>query len=357
MEELYPLSEKESNRFSDLKFVGIVLIVLIHMSSDAGMESAADFIIYIFSQIIARSAVPMFFVLSAILLYRKPFKWEENIKKKIKTLVIPFIFWNTLWLVIFLEAQKIPSLDFLFKNPMNQVGDFSISDWVDAYLALFKRTKPFVYPLWFIKDLFILNCCSLLIKYAVDKMPKATLIMLFALYLSRINLRFIEAQSILFFAIGYYIVKYNVRIETIQSKVKKSAIAGYIIVALGLAFAEFKYQRSIYIVHELVVVYGVVIMISKIDIAGLLHNEKALQIRKQCMSDTFFVFCAHEWTLLFVRKIIERVLPDNQILDVLCFFMVPVFVIVVLLFIAGIMKSRMPRLYKIITGSRNYRKI
>lgn len=356
MEELYPLSEKESKRFSDLKFVGIILIVLIHMSSDAGMESVADFIIYIFSQIIARSAVPVFFMLSGILLYRKQFKWKENIKKKIKTLVIPFVFWNTLWLVVFWMAQKIPSLDFLFKNPMNRVGDFSIFDWIDAYLAIFQRTKPFVYPLWFIKDLLILNCFAPLIKNIVDRIPKGILVILFALYLCRVNLRFIEIQSIVWFTFGYYIVKYNIRIETIQSKVKKSAVAGYIVVVLCLAFAEFHYQRNIYIVHELVIIYGVVMMISEIDIADRLHNEKALHIWKNCVSGTFFVFCAHEWTLLFVRKIIQKVLPNNQILDVLCFFLVPIFVIAALLFIAEMMKRRMPELYRIIVGSRNQEK-
>lgn len=352
MEEIYSLTREESNRFSDIKLVSMLLVVLIHMSSGTGMSTVADFVIWVIAQIVARSAVPCFFVLSAILLYRKKFKWTDNIKKKFKTLVIPFVFWNSLWLVFFWVAQKIPQLDMFFSNPENRVGDFSFWDWVDAYLAIFERSKPFVYPLWFIKDLFVLNLLSHVIKKIADRIPKITLIIVLAMYFCRINLRFIETQSILFFLLGYYVVKYNVRIETINQKIRSIHIIEYGIAVLLLAILEFFFQSDIYIIHESVIICGVFIMFSKVNIMNHLHSKKQKRVLKYCEAKTFFVFCAHEWTLLFLRKLVEKIVPYSQGFVLLSFFAIPVLVCFGLIILGGAIEKVSPDLYNIITGSR-----
>lgn len=56
---------------------------------------------YVISESISKCAVPGFFVISAVLLYRKEFSWWENLKKKLRTLMIPYLIMNTFWVVFY----------------------------------------------------------------------------------------------------------------------------------------------------------------------------------------------------------------------------------------------------------------
>lgn len=51
----------------------------------------------------------------------------------------------------------------------NIIADWSLFDWVNAYLEIADDLDILLYPLWFLKDLFILNVFSKIIKRIMDK--------------------------------------------------------------------------------------------------------------------------------------------------------------------------------------------
>lgn len=110
----YILSGEDSTRINILKVWLTILVVFIHSYSEEiymvggnivlEIPAWLDWFKYIISVVVARCAVPAFFFISAILLYKRDFVWKDNIKKKLKTLVVPYMLLNTFWILFYCSA-------------------------------------------------------------------------------------------------------------------------------------------------------------------------------------------------------------------------------------------------------------
>lgn len=353
MSERYSIGIYESEKLNNIKAISLMLVIYIHMSSDINSSKLVTYIIYIIAQIIARSAVPTFFLISAVLLYRKDFTFKNNIKKKLQTLMIPYFFWNTIWLLIFLICQKIPAFSSLFNNPQNNISNFKFWDWVEVYIPLIVRSKPFVYPLWFLKDLFFLNIFAILLKRIVDRFPKLTVFVFGCVYLFKLNLIIFEAQSLFYFTLGYIIVRYNIRCFDFRSFKKNGFIYLfiYLFIVILLGLFELTTGITLFAIHEIIIFYGVCILIKYVPSWKQVNNSIETVIKK-IESKMFFIFCFHEWTLLFLRKIANIVFPKNSILDMMIFVFLPIILVIIAYIVAVVFNAIMPRLYSNVTGGR-----
>lgn len=82
-------------------------------------------------------------------MFRKHIVWSHNIKKKLHTILIPYIIINTFWILLFALFSFIPSVAPFFE----QYRLNSTEDIVGAYL----NGIPYYYPFWFLRDLFVMN--------------------------------------------------------------------------------------------------------------------------------------------------------------------------------------------------------
>ena len=158
---MYLLSEIESKSISIFKLLLIILVVYIHSYTENEIKisfSETHYLIqleYFFSKCIGACAVPGFFLISSILLYRKPFSFGDNLRKKVKTILIPYLLLNSFWIIFFFIFQHTP-LDVYFSNEENMVSRWGLLQWLDAYLGILDH-YPILYPSYFLRDLFILN--------------------------------------------------------------------------------------------------------------------------------------------------------------------------------------------------------
>ena len=149
----------QSQVISFLRFPLIVAVVFIHTqitaiggikaNLSAPFQFAGQFPIYettvfLVAQIFARLAVPLFFIFSGFLFFKKCDEFNTStyfnkLKKRTHSLLIPYLFWNLLFIVL-----------------SSQFAD-SIKDW----LILFWR--PASLQLWFIRDLMVVVLFSPLI--------------------------------------------------------------------------------------------------------------------------------------------------------------------------------------------------
>jgi len=97
---------------------------------------------------------------------------EEKHEEKTEKYRISFLFLEYDLATTISFCQSIPQLSFAFSNPDNSVKDFGLLQWVDAYLAVFERERPFLYPLWFLKDLFVLNIFAVIIRKVMENHSK-----------------------------------------------------------------------------------------------------------------------------------------------------------------------------------------
>ena len=110
---------------------------------------------------ITRSAVPFFFILSGYLFfYNFEFslkKYFIKLKKRIKSILAPFLLWSLFYLMLVLLLN-------LINIKIVNYSIISIYDFI-YYLIL----KPIPFQLWFLRDLFIIVVLSPLIYWILKK--------------------------------------------------------------------------------------------------------------------------------------------------------------------------------------------
>ena len=231
-EREYRIGREESERLQILKIWLSVMVVFIHSHTEIIYFSEEqltldvpvwlDWMKYVLSQVIAQCAVPGFFFMSAIFLYRKSFTWASNIRKKVRTLLVPYLLINSAWIAVFFIAQHIGALSPYFSSAENTVSAWSATDFLNAYLGVSRLEKgdnfPLVYPLWFMRDLMVLNVLAVVIKRAIDRAPRLILLALAAMTLFDIqtHIPVLRADALVYFSLGYYFVKYDMHIKDVD---------------------------------------------------------------------------------------------------------------------------------------------
>ena len=345
----YQISQEESRRLDLLRGICIVMVVYIHsfaVINDMtlpGSAFSAGFQI-LFSQVLCRSAVPMLFVISSVLLFRKEFAWWENVKKKFQSLMIPYLIVQTLWIVFYAVAQRIPALSGFFASPENQVGLWDLYGWVNGYLGL--DGEPLVYALWYLRDLFVLNLIAPALKWLIDRVPKLTFLCLSLLWVFNVETGIfcLETQSLVFFSLGYYVVKYQIRMDLLNK------LAFW---KIGIAYALFAVLDMIFgsdsVAHQILAVVGVVfwlktaICLSGEPIAGVLH---------QIAEYSFMIYLFHEPALSLLKKVGAKVFGASPWIRLGEYLVYPLVIIALCMLFSAILKKRAFVCYSILNGKR-----
>lgn len=106
----YEINEDMSQRLNIMKFVFMVCVVFIHSYALPGLPYALDVPRYVAEckeivvNGICRVAVDGFFFISGLLLFAKEFTWLGNLRKKAKSILVPYLLINSFW-IIFLEQS------------------------------------------------------------------------------------------------------------------------------------------------------------------------------------------------------------------------------------------------------------
>lgn len=127
-----------SESINMLRFPLAILVVFVHgfgadidvselHASDLTGLAVYDYIRLFFSVVIARSAVPIFFIISGYLLFRKVEEYSKQVyvgklKKRWHSLVIPYFSWNML-IVLWTLAFKLGGI-LLHGKPWCGIGDY-----------------------------------------------------------------------------------------------------------------------------------------------------------------------------------------------------------------------------------------
>ena len=319
-----------------------------------GIENSSyfsDFVRNFFSQGIARIAVPLFFLMSGYFFFLG-FSWSvENYKKKIKsrikTLLIPFLFWNIFTLLLYALAQYLPVTQAYFSGKNDPVSTFELYDYVNAIIGINK--SPISYQFWFIRDLIVMGLLSPAIYMAIKVMPKAFFACIFALWFFNLWSFYVPSvTTFAFFYAGAYFACSNTSLFSLDmfgSAILSTYSAIVLIDTLSKVYAFNSY------IHNAGVLLGVVsaLYLTK-TIVGLNKAKRALLWAGGC---SFFVFAVHEPLLTVAKKVIYRaVAPSSNVIVLFIYFVLPVLVITLSILLYASMKTIAPRLLSVISGGR-----
>lgn len=184
----YSLSKEESDRIRIVKVIAIFLVVYIHSVNNFTNFSSGGVTVSfplwlriieeLISGVVGRFGVPVFFFFSAVLLFRRERKYLPTIKNKIKGLLVPYIIWNTLWILLMIIMQQFSFTSNFFAhekilnlNFVQILGLYGIGGIIT------------VFPLWYVRDLFLVTLFFPVFWYVVEKIPKISLICALAVLL------------------------------------------------------------------------------------------------------------------------------------------------------------------------------
>ncbi len=193
--------ELQSKTIAFLRFPLIVGVVLIHCYykelpiGGVKIPVMDEYPIYkliadLFSQVLARTAVPLFFLISGYLFfYKSSFSWpmyDSKLRKRAQTLLLPYLFWNGALVGLHLLIELLfPSV---LSGEVKPVLDYGWCDWWDIFWAREPSEPggmpmPINYPLWFIRDLMVLVVFSPLVYAMVRYLRQYALALLGFLWL------------------------------------------------------------------------------------------------------------------------------------------------------------------------------
>lgn len=356
--ERYQISKEESEKITIIKTLLVILIVFIHANKSEIHFASENLILqvpvwleyfkYAVSRGICRSAVPLYFLLSSILLYRCDFNFKSTISSRAKRLLVPYFVLNTVWIVVFYIMQNIPATCGFFASAEFQVQDWGWRDWINSYIGF--TGYPMAYHLWFLRDLFALNCLSKVFEIVLKKFPKTFLFFVVLFWLSGLQtgIFFISREALVFWVLGWYIVKFGIHIKYIET----ISIGRLCFVYLGVLTIDLL-TRNIFIgvvIHNFTILLGCVFLIRVFSL--LASNQKIKEKIIGVSGYAFSVYLFHEYFLKASLKIGAKIFPNTALFMLLEYISIPFGVIVFCLMFSIVAKRFMPVVYHIMVGSK-----
>lgn len=182
-----------------LKAVSTVLVVFVHAGNllDYAHVSLKNPLLDGIA-VLANAGVPAFFLVSGYLLGIREFDWQKNIRKKTRTLLLPFLLWSVLYVIM----EAIGHM--LLPESFADVGRWSVGDWCLNLMGIPFYYPPIYAPFWFVRDLFFLNVMAGWIRKGIEKLPPV-LFLMGVLLIWYLPLHGYFKQAFCFFPMGLWI--------------------------------------------------------------------------------------------------------------------------------------------------------
>lgn len=329
----------DSESINFLRFPLAVLVVFVHgfgtnidvsqlHASGLSGDAVYDYIRLFFSEVIARSAVPIFFFMSGYLLFFKVKEYSKSVyiaklRKRWHSLVVPYFSWillMILWTLMFKlrdilfhgeSWQEI--LEYFRENGyLHMFWDGCVWEERTTWLGIVTRMSgPVLLSFWYMRDLIVMVFFSPIIYWTIKKLGLVWIGLLFAIYAFDIRVTWISdmfASASLFFSFGAYF--------SIKKKVFTDVLWKWRYVILPLALVLIVWQTytasfmgdslSVMIHPWLVIVQSFALII----LASLLCKYQWLYFwNKKLAKTSFFIYAMHFFILYHVISIINKVIP------------------------------------------------
>jgi surface polysaccharide O-acyltransferase-like enzyme len=356
------LDRETSLRLNLLRFPLIIGVVFIHSynstvglsGGDVGVSQpglVVDFLRNFISQGLARVAVPLFFLMSGYLFFYG-FKWSKEsywakLRTRIRTLLIPFLFWNIATLLVFALAQSIPATQIYFSGKNPRIEGFSSFDYLNAIIGL--TGDPIAYQFWFVRDLIILVLLAPFVSITnkVAPFPFLSIVLMCWLVQSWPVLA-PSSEASLFFSLGAYLGSRE-RNLFVGDKFGKIIVLLYVTL---VTFDAFSINESFNLyLHKLGIILGILAALFLTKPVAKTQSLRTLLLRLG--SASFFVYATHEPLLMILKKVLYKVIsPDTSYLILALYFFIPIVILVFTVVVYFVLAGLAPRFVSIVTGGR-----
>lgn len=338
---------EEINVISSLKLPLIIGVVLIHCNLLVFVAHAGETLIgfrrfMLCWDYVLKLMVPAFFFISGYLFFRSGYLTSQSyiakIKRRCRTLVIPYLLWNIIGMILTL-LKTAPSLAPYF--PQYQDSFESLFSVLRGFVAIKGSVYPYDMPLWFMRNLIFIVIASpllsLLMRYLKWFAPVVCILCMLFFNSDKLGI----FSSFYFFMLGGCASLCGLDFEKVSTKCCWF-IVGFVVSGIGNFkwpefFPPFVYQT-----------FGVLSLMC-VGFRFPLFQKEAPFLRKA----QFFIYACHGLYASVVIKTVLKFLPVES--SVMAFFdYLVIFVVnigITLLLYMGFCKLS-PRLMGILCGGR-----
>lgn len=218
------------------KFLAIFFILIIHCSSDfltSGTIGSGNWFITLFFESISRWGIIVFVMVSGFLLLRKDYDLKEFISKRFTRVVLPFVFWNIIYIAVKLVVQK-------------PIANFDVFSVVGFFVNAFLDPTIVTVQFWFVYMILGLYLVTPIlakwIRQANDlEINYLLIVWLIVLLIRFLNINFLLCDYLTFFGgfLGFFVLGYYLPLKKSRGELKylnnvKSALILFIIGFLGI---------------------------------------------------------------------------------------------------------------------------
>lgn len=346
-----------SDKIRLLSFFSIILVLYIHSGFHdypheiQGMTfnfKLQEFV----SGMLGRCAVPLFFAISGYLFFQGVDKEDTQayaklwmkIRKRIRTLLVPYLIACLFPAVFYLVLEYIPGVDG-FMNTKGLSDNFE-KPLLELFCFLFwdaGNGSPYAFQLWFLRDLILIVVLSPLL-YMMSKWMGKTVVCGLFFVLSFFSIPILPVYGIFWFLLGgFFLDKFtNIQSHWIP------------LVFLLLSVFEMFFQGSIWDYLQIpIILLGILNFWTLYD--KLVPATFELSKHKHWMifcSFTFFIYLYHEPTLNVVRKLLVLPFPHSSFGFAFSYMVSPWLFAWIGVGVGIVFKRLFPRIYGICMGGR-----
>lgn len=313
-----------------------------------------------FSAFFRRQSVPIYFFISGYVFFLgiEHFGREEytrKLKNRVKTLLIPYLIWNTFSVAAFLlanlpailQTQSFPPLHWLLSAYWIYDGNFLIN-------ATGTGIDPIDGPLWFLRNLMVVVLTTPVIHYLIKRFKYWPLILLgntwFFVRISSPgpNLSYSFLTAYLFFFWGAYMSISQKDMIAAFGRFSKPLLFSYLI--LGCSYLVFAHVQSdiAHIIKQLTLLIGLPVAYNT-SIWSLRHEY--CKVNSNLAGAGFFIYASHIPILRHVLAFFTRG-ASSDLGILLAYILTILSTLGILLAVYWVLQRFFPSLLKVMTGKK-----
>ncbi len=363
-----------SQKFRFFTFVSICLLFYVHgynlketyLAPYSTVEEAlsfTSFFEYLFANGLLRFRIPLLFIISGYLfaLYDSR-SYVESIKKRFKTLMIPYLLWSAIALLFTYSLQQFKGgAAIVAQTGIDQMGDnrpYNEIGWAGIFFRWL--VTPIAFQLWFIMALFVYNLIYPFIRWILQKVPIIWLGFTFLIWFFPFQFFIFDGQGLFFFSVGVLAQKKGIFLEK-RPRWLSTGIFFILFVGISVVktFMAFELEPNVIsthltltILHRLAILCGMIAIWYGIDpVIKYTINQKWFH---QISKHAFFIFALHVPMLPYLMTYALNITSSFWLNRITCYLFVPLIVILICIAVGSLIKNSLPKTYSIITGGRGY---
>lgn len=342
---------KLSASIACMRFPLVLAVLLLHAESSIHLTDHPLYSTFIYPLALwfGDTGVPAYFFISSLLLYYSAKTYMQQIKTRVRTLLVPYLIWNGLYLLLYMAAYWILRIDV----PINSFSqaDFTFTDYLRCFWDRNDwdqgNFRPILTPMWYVRNLMLLYLVSPVIYYII----RTTHLLMPALccwfWINDPTISLIW-QSLTMFSLGALFPVLDINPMDLLDGFKEMIIGLFVVFGLADCVTHMYFVTPYNLqIHRLALITNTFFCIW----LGYFLHQRGVE-SKYLSKTAFFVFCVHYPIMMAVRGAAGHFPQWSDVTHIIVYFLSVALVTAVCLGLYELLNRYCPWFLHKATGDR-----